>query len=377
MKLLLFSLSAVVLYAIFYFSYTNGLHEMAHKALESGKLPGTNEPLRTVYTGFEPVDHLLAVLTTFFYPSLDGQNPTLLLHSIGFSGTFGAAWTLVVLEAWRKGNAGTIVAYPLLFGLIAQVMTFAFATPLICGLQLGRSITARRPHADNIRIPRAVLAALPLIFIIAFMVPTHLMVLPAPAVLSVDLKQIAIAIWQPWPAYVSILATLAYFILAPFFPNNHRASMSSLRWVYAFAFTNAALTHLVSWILSLATVLVPFLFEDRFLDALHPSKVFAIPLPWSGLRVDSVGDGVHVFLRWDYLIGSAGVLVWALALHTVAHKQILSTVSYTGLLIKVALLSLVAGPTGAAVELIWERDELVFNETGNTRQQVTKTNKSS
>ena len=110
MKYVLFSLSAFVFYAIFYFSYINGLHFLGNQSIESGKLPGINEPLRTVYTGVEPVDHLLATLTTFFYPSLDGQNPGLLLHSIAFSGSFGAAWTLVVLESWRKGNAGTVAA---------------------------------------------------------------------------------------------------------------------------------------------------------------------------------------------------------------------------------------------------------------------------
>ena len=264
----------------------------------------------------------------------------------------------------------------MIFGLVAQVFTFAFAIPLILGLQLGCSITARRPHADNIRIPRAVLAVLPLIFVVGFMVPTNMMVLPAPSVISVDFKQIAIAIWHPWPAYVSILSTVAYYVLSPFFPNNHRASMSSLRWIYAFAFINASLTHLVSWIVSLATVVVPMVFEKRFLEALHPANVFFIPLPWSGLTVENVGHGVHVFLRWDYMIGSAGVLVWAISLYSVAHKQILSTVSWPSLLFKIALLALVAGPAGAAVELIWERDELVFSETGGSRQQVSKAKKS-
>lgn len=266
---------------------------------------------------------------------------------------------------------------PAIFGLAAQVFTFAFATPLLCALQLGCSVTASRPHADNIRVPRAVLAALPAIFLVGFMVPTTLMVLPAPAILTVDLKQIAIAMWHPWPAYVSILTTVAYYVLSPFFANNTRASKSALRWVYASAFGNAALSHLVTWVISLATVVAPALFEDRFVDALHPSKVFSFPLPWSGLKVDTVSDGVHVFLRWDYLIGSAGVLVWAITLYTIAHKQILSTVKWPSLLLKIVLLTIVAGPTGTAVELIWERDELVFSETGGNKKQITKAKKSS
>ncbi|CAG8241465.1 unnamed protein product [Penicillium salamii] len=376
MRYVLFSLSAFVFYAIFYFSYINGLDALGHNSIDSGKLPGVNEPLRTVYTGLEPVDNLLTLLTTFFHPSLDGQNPGLLLHSIAFSGSFGAAWTLVVLESWRKGNAGTVAAYPMVFGLVAQVFTFAFATPLFLGLQLGCSITASRPHADNIRIPRAVLAALPLIFVVGFMVPTNMMVLPAPSVISVDFKQLAIAIWQPWPAYVSVLGTAAYYVLSPFFSNNHRASMSSLRWVYAFAFINASLPHLVSLVVSMATVIVPTLFDKRFLESLHPASVFFIPLPWSGLMVDNVGHGIHVFLRWDYIIGTSGVLLWAISLYSIAHKQILSTVSWPSLLVKTAVITAVAGPVGAAVELVWERDELVFSETGGNNQRVSVAKKS-
>lgn len=248
---------------------------------------------------------------------------------------------------------------------------------MTCGLQLGSSITARRPHADNIRIPRAVLATLPIIYVVGYMVPTVAMTLPAPSVISVDLKQIAIAIWHPWPAYVSIMTTVAYFTLSPLFSNNHRASMSSLRWVYAFAFANASLSHIVSWVISLATVVVPVLFEEHFLKSLHPANVFSVPLPWSGLTVDNVGEGVQTFLQWDYMIGSAGVLIWATSLYTVAHKHLLNTVSWPSLLLKIALLTAFAGPAGAAVELIWERDELVLTETGGSKQQVSKAKKSS
>ncbi|KGO78185.1 hypothetical protein PITC_034000 [Penicillium italicum] len=375
-RYVLFSFSAFVFYAIFYFASINGLHELGRKSIGSGKLPSIDAPLRTVYTGIEAIDHVFTLSTTFSYPTLDGHNPGLSLHGIGFSGIFSASWTLIILESWRKGNAGTIAAHPTMFGLIAQVLTFAFGIPLTCGLQLGCSITAHSPHADNIRIPRAVLVALPLIYVVGYMVPTVAMALPAPSVISVDLKQVAIAFWHPWPAYVSILTTFAYLTLSPFFSNNHRASMSSLRWVYAFAFANASLSHIVSWVVSLATVVVPVLFEERFLGSLHPANVFSVSLPWSGLTVGNLGDGVHVFLQWDYNIGSAGVLIWAISLYTAAHKHLLNPVSSPSLLFKIALLTLVAGPAAAAVELIWERDELVFTETVGSRQEASKASKS-
>jgi hypothetical protein len=45
-------------------------------------------------------------------------------------------------------------------------------------------------------------------------------------------------------------------------------------------------------------------------------------------------------------------------------------------LVKVGLLTVLTGPTGAAVELMWERDELVFKETSGSRQQAIKNKKS-
>jgi hypothetical protein len=250
----------------------------------------------------------------------------------------------------------------MIFGLAAQVLTFAFATPLYCFLHLTISPTVKTPTPENIRIPRAVLKALPLIFIIGYLLPTQLLILPLSENVTVDLKQIFIAIWQPWPAYISILLAITNTLFSPFIsesPKNRRASLSSLRWVYAFAFANTAITHLVSWIVSLGTIVAPGIYDTAYREALHPGRVFEVPVPWARpvSSVDSVGEGVHYFLRWDYIIGSVGVLVWAGALHIAAHKGVYG---WFWLVLKGVLLSLVVGPVGAAVVFMWERDELVF-----------------
>lgn len=107
--LTLFSLFA--LYAIFYFAETNGLNKLAQDSVDAGVLPGSAaETLRTVYTGIEPLDRLVTLLGTFFWSVVDGQNVTLTLHGVAFSGAFGAAWVLVVLESFREGNSGTVAA---------------------------------------------------------------------------------------------------------------------------------------------------------------------------------------------------------------------------------------------------------------------------
>ena len=270
----------------------------------------------------------------------------------------------------------------MVFGLACQVLTFAFSAPLYAGLQLASSITATKPNAQNIRIPRAVLKTIPLIFIIGYAVPSALLILPAPDLVSVDLKQIFAAVWQPWPAYISILTTVVHVLFSSFTKNDTsieggRATLKSLRRVYAFAFGNAALSHIIIHTISLATIAAPALFEEKFAKAMHPCKVFATALPWVPLKVETLGDGVHIFLRWDYLIGSAGILLWAIALYVNAHKAILGSSGWCGLLTKVVLLTIFTGPAGAAVELVWERDELVIHETGGLKLRVGSAKKSS
>lgn len=228
------------------------------------------------------------------------------------------------------------------------------------------------------------LNALPFVFMVGYMVPSTLMILPLSETITADLKQIFIAIWQPWPAYVAILSTIVHFVFSPFVANDRsidggRATLRAFRRVYAFAFANAAIAHLVSWIVTLATVAAPAIIDERYREALHPLKVYHIPVPWGSplLQVETMGQGVHAFLRWDYLIGSAGVLVWAISLYKSAHSTVYGQVGWFGLVLKTVLLSVFAGPVGAAVELMWERDELVFNEMGGVKREVSKQKKSS
>ncbi|KAL6231537.1 hypothetical protein BDW75DRAFT_219913 [Aspergillus navahoensis] len=373
-KLILPLLSALVFYTIFYLFEINGASKLVKESIASGKLPASDASLRKVYTGIAPLDELLTVLIVFFWPATDGSNVSLLVHALGFAGTFGSAWVLVTLESWRRGNAWKLVAFPVIFGLVAQVMTFAFSAPLYFAIHLFSSATAVKPTPENIRVPRAVLKAIPLVFVIGYMVPSSLMLLPVSEQVTADLKQILIAFWQPWPAYISTLLTLVHLLFSPFTSNDNtveggRATLRSLRWVYAFAFANTALTHIISWTIPLSTVAAPWLFKEEYLHPLHPFVVFDIPKPWEApVLVESVGAGAHAFLCWDYIIGSAGVLIWALSLYRAAHRVVYGQAGCVGLLVKVVALTVLTGPVGAAVELMWERDELLFNELGGVKR---------
>lgn len=105
--LALLGLALAVPYFIGYFSFANGLLPLVDKIFDKGKFPdGT--PLRTHWVGLPKLDELLSKLVAFFWPIAAFQHPGLFLHSLAFSGTFAAGWTLVTLETWRSGNAWTL-----------------------------------------------------------------------------------------------------------------------------------------------------------------------------------------------------------------------------------------------------------------------------
>ncbi|EFZ02991.1 hypothetical protein MAA_00065 [Metarhizium robertsii ARSEF 23] len=286
-KLLLALLSLSVFYFIFYFADANGLRALGDAAQHAQTLPGLDVPLRTRYTGLAPLDQLLTTLTVFFWPVGDGSQPALTLHSVAFSGTFASAWILVTLESWRKGSAGTAAAFPAVLGLTAQVLTFAFATPLYALLHLCYSTTATNPTTTNMRIPHTVLRALPHVFTVAMFVPSLLMIVPLSETMTHDLKQICIAVWQPWPAYVAVLLVAAYLV---------------------------------------------------------------------GGRGDADARKTASSLR----------------LHRGAHRAAGVEVGLASVLAKVAALSVLASPAGAAVELMWEREELFLRDADADRAKAAR-----
>lgn len=256
-------------------------------------------------------------------------------------------------------------------GLAAQVVTFAFATPTYGLLHLLTSSTASTPSRDNMHIPYAVLASLPLVYLVGNAVPSVAMALPFSDVNTVDVKQILTAAWQPWPAYVALGLTGAHLLFGSLIssgdartPDGRKKSAAALRFIYAMAFGNAAVPHLIAATVTIGTVVAPGLFRPAMVQALHPSKVLELALPWSAspvAKVASVGDGAHIFLRWDYTIGTAALLLWATVLHARAHRhyegRCVDAVSLAG---RIAILTALAGPAAAAVELMWEREELVL-----------------
>ena len=111
------SSSLVLLSAVgFYFTWTllmnNGTADQMKRVRGVGPqlLPGTQEPIKTTYTGIEWIDYQLGVLTLFFWEMIDGSRPNASLFSFYFGGQLAAGWCLFLMEGLRNGNRWRIIS---------------------------------------------------------------------------------------------------------------------------------------------------------------------------------------------------------------------------------------------------------------------------
>jgi hypothetical protein len=108
--LLLFS--AAGFYVTWYMLMNNGTVDHMTRIREVGPrlLPGTKEPLKTVYTKISAVDHQLTILTTLFWEQVDGSNPSASLFCFHFATQAACGWGLLLLETLRYGNRWRIIS---------------------------------------------------------------------------------------------------------------------------------------------------------------------------------------------------------------------------------------------------------------------------
>lgn len=240
---------------------------------------------------------------------------------------------------------------------------YLFTSPLVS------SRTALTPSA--LSIPPGVLSGHIFGMLFGFIVPTILMALPQPSVLSVSSKISALLVWQFFPLWSTILTAAWSTLVWPWLGRRHRdshtaASDSSgaqqlrlLRTVYRFALAVSVPCHIAAWTLSLGSVVVPGLFAPHARETLRPTRVFVPPNPFDKtLRAASIAQGMHWFIQFDYLITSLAYLVSA-AVTRYAPAANAGDFGLKGVL-DILVRTIVLGPFATALSLLWDRDEAVF-----------------
>ncbi|KAI9055105.1 hypothetical protein LZ554_000070 [Drepanopeziza brunnea f. sp. 'monogermtubi'] len=385
---------------------SNGTFEniFALIASKDPKFPGTEDPLVDTYTTIPWLDRQLTILVTFFAPVVYRETGALTLLSRYGTGQFGGAWTLIVMEGMRVGNRWRAVSFVATMGLIFQNISYTVTVPVWLFLHLLTSPVARPFPSNSIHANSGLLIdpwdllVLPYSVAISFLLPTILMALHYPSVVSTRTHQQLIAFWQPFPLWTVIahffLRGTARWLSGIFHSTRTKQDtsrpteapgasyLSNAKHVYRFVLFICISTHVPTFLLALLPAgAVPASMPSLAALASHSFASVYVPyFPVPSYRVSSLAEGVHTFLAWDLHIGSTALLCWAILLHRNATteranedpnvslpiyrdlllgERIEDGLAWRKLIAKVAIWTLLGGPIAAVAVLLWERDAIV------------------
>lgn len=287
---ILLMLALAGLYLVWMLASANGTIALMKQVRDRGPqtLPGTQEALKRHYTGLAFIDYRLTVLGLLFWQQLDGSHPDAALHCFYFAGQILAVWPLFMLEKSWAGNRWRVISFLAVWGLAIQVFSYAVVMPLYLTLYLSTSCQS------DFRVRKAQLDMIWPALTVGYAIPTILMAVPAPSMLSYDAKQGIMAVWQFFPLWVELL---------------HHFRAKDGRFATS---TEIAQFYRVCLILAIATQtltccgIIILSSVSSFRHVLIPETVFPEP-------VHSIGQGMHLLLKWDQLVGSSAVIIWALA----------------------------------------------------------------
>ncbi|KFG86079.1 hypothetical protein MANI_026090 [Metarhizium anisopliae] len=340
--------------------------------------PSTDPRKRPHTTGIQSLDETLATMFVFYWPVLDGSFPGLSLMFSNYFGTITLSLVLVSLESLRKGNrtsSSSTFFSPTLWGMIGIMVTLAISIPWYLTVHLLISSTASHPTIENLSIPIHELRALIFNVVFGLVLPCLAVALPESITGLLFTRQSAIALWQLWPFW----STAVHFIAKQFIPVAERDADPRAQWektrtafrlVYGLTFAVAAITHVSTWAISLtAAYALPNLLTVETVSALHPTNVFLNTWPWLPIKTDSIGQGTLWLIQWDQVFAAGAMYWWSLDLYRAAHATQGKKMDWGYLALKSMAFCVVSGFTGAAVELLWEREEMVM-EAGRPKQKT-------
>ena len=247
-----------------------------------------------------------------------------------------------------------------------QVITYGITIPIFLLVHLSTSptVTSRQVRDYLVDLPD-ILSVLPAM-IVGFAVPTVLMALPAPSILTFYQKQVFLAIWQCYPVWVGILHQIFSFAINAVgkkdlkHHDQQEVSMRATRVLYAILILNGAVSQLSTFQFGATVNLFPGLFAPEFQSTWNFRGVFIPKSITAATKVDSIGSGSHLLLQYDELVGDVSMSLWAFTLFIQAQASTIRPLQIVRYVIIGYLVAALAGSLGFVVAAIWARDELIF-----------------
>lgn len=204
---------------------------------------------------------------------------------------------------------------------------------------------------------------IPVSLMLGGVLPALTLLLPSPSWMTYDTKQYLIVVIQLWPVLVSTVIQILAPLRTAAQERPHRKSHHGS--LCRFALTCASVSHLGVYTVAAASVISPTHFGRALSADIHPFRLMLPVLPWSGARTDSAEEGVFWLLQWDYTVASVSVLLWAVE-HFFREKwRRVEKVDWTSFALDLLIRVVFCGPCGAAVQLMWARENLLQRDDGD------------
>ncbi|KAH0835256.1 hypothetical protein AYO21_07174 [Fonsecaea monophora] len=366
-------------YVLFVFSFIDGYFQKLFDFVSRRRFTDEITTFEDGFTGMESIDLFLGFVVCFFWPIVDGNSPWLSLSNIPFAGQTAALLLIAMIEDLRKGNKGKLVPSCLLFGAAIQGMGVGIASPIYHYLFLTYSGVTDYPNGASIEIEdRIALEAIPFGVFCGYILVVAAMALPGPSVVTMEQKKYAVLAYIFYPACTHLMHQVFRTLFRIWNVEGNRSQdiksqLHTTRRVYASALIIATFSHIYTISISLSAYILPDFVTSELATELSPWHLFLPKNPLDvGFRVKDIFEGVHIFMQWDYLLGSAASVVTAAAVRDCSSIDLNSTLSvlrwlHMGELPDIILRSLCLGPIGAAVTYMWERDEYVLRNLSKAK----------
>ncbi|KAH6686444.1 hypothetical protein F5X68DRAFT_262223 [Plectosphaerella plurivora] len=326
-------------------------------------LPDTADPIVKQFTGIGPIDRLLVSLNILSSSFTDGANPALQLVGFHYIGQSVALYLLIKIESHRLAHQQSPIRFATFWAVAMQVCTISNVFPLYCIAHLITSYFQPRPDSVRYRDPGRLVAVLPALLPGYFFV-TALVGAPFK---SGDFRQWLGAIYQIYPVYVAFFQFLAEKVVHRLSLGQYQLATPSeterdaLLHVYDVAYNLAAFTQLTTYLVLVAAALRPDLFSEAIAARLTFKEAF-IPtqLPHTTTRWTSPARVVHNGYLYSLLTLSITSIVWAYALFQQGKLRNIRGARFADTAWGMLKATAIAGPSGAVVGLLRERDENVF-----------------
>ncbi len=256
-----------------------------------------------------------------------------------------------------------------------QSIGYGIIMPVYCGAHLLVSPTALSDSSqlqESIR-PRhhPTLSALPWSIMCGYILPAAMMSIPW---FSPKFHQYLVAVWQVSPVWIVALQYV-FSRVSRFHPSPRQLSSVSgleiLDQVYRFAFVLASLTHYIA-LGVVALRCFPARTAGPGGHAVTFQEVFRSFNFRSGAQISDMVQGAHGFFQYDQYLGSIAAILWATTLRFNVRNKSMSARQWAHLAFEIVAYTLVAGPTGSLLMLLWARDVQVTEAEVHMEHGVSK-----